>query len=97
MDDQKVYWKDKIDYITVNTISHDIIIHFLRPSIPTKTYKSISWGYCTMIRNILAGTSADMVYDANDFTEFYYGVTPEIYNRIFDKYLIKHERSVIYE
>ena len=96
MDDQKVYWKDKIDYITVNTINHNIVIHFLRPSIPTKTYKNVPWGDCVMIRTILADTS-DMVYDTHDYTEFYHGVTPEIYNQIFDKYLIKHERSVIYE
>lgn len=85
MDDQIEYWKDKIDYISVCVINSNIVIHFLRPSIPDKVYKNVD--NCTIIRLILSARSEKMIYNAHDFTETYYGINSEIYNLIFDKYL----------
>lgn len=87
MDDQYEYWKDKIECIIYNTITHNLTIQFTRPSIPDVTYKYISIYDMLLIRTILYNKSKDIVYDAHDFSECYYGISPSDYNYILNRYL----------
>lgn len=84
MDDQYEYWKDKIDCIIYNTITHNLTIQFTRPSIPDVTYKDIPTRDMFVIRAILCNKSKNMVYDAHDFNECYYGISSDDYNHILE-------------
>lgn len=77
---------NQIEYISVCVVNNNIVIHFLRPSIPDKVYKNVN--NCEIIRNILSAGSEKMIYDAHDFTEMYYGINSELYNLLLDTYLI---------
>lgn len=82
MDDQYEYWKDIVECIIYNTITHNLTIQFTRPSIPDVAYKDIPTCDSIVIRSILCNKSKDMAYDAHDFNECYYGISPDDYNHI---------------
>ena len=91
MDDQYEYWKDKVECITYNFINHEWTIQFTRPTIPDKTYNDIPFYSASLLLEYLCKHSENMVYDAHDFSECFYGISPETYNYILNRYLIEEE------
>lgn len=93
MDDQYEYWKDKVECIIYNTITHSLIIEFTRPSIPDVKYDDIPVRDIFAIRALLSNRAEKMVYDGHDFNEYYYGISPDDYNYILNKYLKRRKNN----